>query len=125
MKHLIPAETNRRILAFRKGTRAEEIAYKCGVSHTYVYKLRKAHGLTEKKVRFSRATIKKIISMRDDGVRIVDILEECKMSRPTLYAILRREGYPITQYKPRGPQTPTPPKLAPWVVAELEKLKQK
>ncbi len=125
MKHLIPAETNRRILRFRKGTRAEEIAYKCGVSHTYVYKLRKAHGLTEKKVRFSRATIKKIVAMRNDGVRIVDIIAEFKMSIPTLYAIFRCEGYPIRYHKPRGPQTPTPPKLAPWVVAELEKLKQK
>lgn len=125
MKHPIPADVQRRILGFKKGTRAEEIAYKCGVSLTYAYKLRKAHGLTQKQIRYSRATVEKIVAMRNNGVRVVDIIEEVKMSLPTLYVILRREGYPIRYHKPRGPQAPTPPKLAPWVAAELEKLKQK
>jgi transposase len=119
MNHLIPAATQRRIIRFRKGTRTEEIAFKCGVSYSYAHMIRNAHGLLQKQTRFTPEMVKEIVSARAAKMTVAEIVKKFGMSRPTLYAILRREGYPVNQYKPRNAP---PPKLAPWVESELKKL---
>jgi hypothetical protein len=78
--------------------------------------------MSGRKPKWTRAQIDKIVAARKSGVSIADIIARFKLSTATLYVFLRRGGAPIRKHSSvphRHDST-----VAPWIAAELEKLKQ-